>query len=289
MTKVFNFKKTSSPNPTTYDSKSNAKTVVRFKCKRIEQLLDEISKIKIHAGSPVCTPIYVTLDCSGSMKPHFNAIKKLFKYLSESLQKVSKNARDYILIIQIINNNKISLAYAGMIKDFNCEAFLRSLPEPYGMTPLSKNFKVAEEMIRLVYETLESQKWYYTVPIFFTVTDNKENSSSDDCSESISHYREDIRDGKKLFVEFITKKNSSGFNLGGYKVPIDSEESENLISKFVNVLKAASSVDAIIGDKTISSSRPIKQERAKFNQYYSNLLLLNFKTCFDTAFNKEGW
>lgn len=251
-----------------------------FSEEKVKAYLNEIANIKLSSMTPVRTPICITLDLSGSMTKLFENIKFLFSHMTEELMSVGRSTRQYTLIIMIINNGEPQLGYVGDLTSFNCKDFVESLPNPYGMTPLAKSFSEADDILKKLYDVLETHKHWYTVPVFFTITDSEENGSKDDCTKAIRRYSKDIQDGKKLFIEFVTNKNPNGLKLGGYKVHIDGKDSKSKIILFVDALKTASSTDVKLGD-TFTSNKPHKENREAFNAYYSDIMLFNFKMCFE--------
>lgn len=266
-----------------YSSNKKEKCVfVPYSEERMKQYLNEIANIKLSAMTPVRTPICVTLDLSGSVRRFFESIKFLFTTLTDELMMVGRSARQYTLIIMLIHNSEPKLGYIGDLKEFDCENFIDSLPEPHGNTPLAKSFCMVDDYLKQLNDTLENNKHWYTVPVFFTITDSGDNGSADDCADAIKRYTKDIQDGKKLFIEFVTGANPNGLNLGGYKVLMDGKDSKSKIKLFVEALRGATSSDVPMNN-TSTIRKPPKENRKEFNEYYSDIMLFNFQMCFERS------
>lgn len=248
----------------------------------IDEYFDTIANTSLSAMTPVRTAICITLDLSGSMCRFSESIRFLFKCLTDKLMSVGRSARQYTLIIMVIHNSEPKVGYIGDANQFDCKAFVDSLPTPHGDTPLAKSFCMADNILKTLNDTLEKYKHWYTVPVFFTITDCGENGKGEDLIAATERYTKDIQDGKKLFIEFVTGSNPNGLNLGGYKVPIDGRDSKLKIEHFVDALSGATSSDVRM-DNPSEIRRPPKDRRKEFNQYYSDIMLFNFKMCFERS------
>ena len=282
MTRIHDFKALSQINDTYSNYKKEKCDFAPWDKEKIDNYLNEIAATPLSAMTPVRTPICITLDLSGSMKNFFESIKFLFTRLTDELMTVGRSARQYTLIIMVIHNSEPTLRYFGDLKKFNCEEFIKSLPSPYGTTPLAKSFCMADDILKQLNDTMETNNHWYTVPVFFTITDSAENGDNNDCADAIKRYTKDIQDGKKLFIEFVTGRNPNGLNLGGYKVPLDGHDSKSKIKLFVEALRGATSSDVPM-DNTSVIRKPPKENRKDFNEYYSDIMLFNFKMCFERS------
>lgn len=293
MTKLFELnKRTNTKESNKSDSLSpRPKTKFAFPSsdeERIGNYLRDIANISLSAMSPVHTPICITLDLSGSMNSYFESIKFLFTDMTKELMSVGRSQRQYTLIIMIINNGVPSLGYIGNLRDFDCAEFVKGLPKPYGKTPLAKSFNMADNILDRLYNVLETNRHWYTVPVFFSITDTEENGSKDDCTAAVKKYTEDIKENKKLFIEFVTKKNPNGLKLGGYRVFIDGNSSTETIKSFVDALRTATSTNVKLDDTSSKSNKPAKADRDAFNAYYTDTMLFNFKMCFSRVSEEDS-
>lgn len=255
----------------------------------IERYLDEVRNISVSAMTPVITPIAITLDLSGSMSLVFDNVKTLFNCLANELSKVPGTLRQYPLLITVIHKNEPKMFYFGDLRNFaeRHNDFINNLPYPYGTTPLAKSLNMTDDIMKKLYGTLEEKKLWYTIPIHFVITDNGENGSEDDMTEAKRRYSDDIKEGRKIFVELMTSNNPNGLDISGYKVKIDGDNSETTIETFVGAVKTASSTATRLNERAPAADIPHKADREAFNEYYSKIMLFNFRMCYERACNNE--
>jgi len=287
-TKVFNGQNYSSINEN-FESGKKTLNMDPYSKDEIEKCLDEVRNIRVSAMTPVITPIAITLDLSGSMSLVYDNVKTLFRYLADSLKNVPNTLRQYSLLITVIHKNEPKVFYLGDLRNFaeHFDGFIKNLPYPYGNTPLAKSLNMTDDIMKKLYATLEEKQLWYTIPIHFVITDNGENGSEDDMTEAKRRYSDDIKEGRKIFVEFMTSNNPTGLDISGYKVKIDEANSKTTIATFVDALKTASSAATIINDDTHVTDRPLKADRKAFNDYYSKIMLFNFRMCYERACKNE--
>lgn len=244
----------------------------------IEMELNRLANLPIGGASCVRVPVCITIDLSGSMDKHYEMVKNVVKNMCEQLSVVNK--REFTLILVIIYRSVPRLVYFGDLHNFDYYKFECDLPdECYGTTPLNKSFEMAKDVMESLETVLAENNHYRTIPVFFSVTDSQATDSTDDCSSITEEFKNDITQNKKILVEFVTSSNSDGLNLGGYKVPIDKKDSEKKVKEFMQCLKNATSTQANMEDAGASRIPP-RRLKDKYNQYMSNIMLVNLKFCY---------
>lgn len=250
-----------------------------FTQNEIDAEFSRLADLEIKAMTYVRTPIFITIDLSGSMRNYLSMIKEIIKTMDTELRVVPK--RDFTLFIIGIYNGIPRILYFGDLKQFNYENFISAFPKScYGSTPLAQSFSKADELLNRFNEICKRNRHWFTIPVFFSITDSQATDSADDCSSITSKYKKDIADNNKLLVEFVTGTNPNGLNLGGYKVPIDEAKSKSKVTSFMNALRVATSTEAELEEARISKM-PSKRNIEEYNRYMSDIMLANFKFCYD--------
>lgn len=245
----------------------------------INSEFSRLENLKIKAMTYVRTPIFITLDLSGSMRKQFSMLKEIIKTMDSELRVVPK--RDFSLFIIGIYYSTPRVLYFGDLKQFNYAEFVSTLPEScYGSTPLAQSFSKADELHSRFNEICKRNNHWFTIPVFFSITDSQATDSADDCSAITKKYIKDIADNNKLLVEFVTGTNPNGLNLGGYKIPIDESKSKLKVTAFMNALRIATSTEAELEEAHVSRM-PSKRNVEEYNRYMSDIMLANFKFCYD--------
>ena len=245
--------------------------------KMIEAELTRIASISIGGGSNLRTPIGIILDLSQSMDKHISTLKRLLKYMHTELSVV--NERDYTLIIVGIYNSQVKILYFGDLHDnLNIDAFIASIPDHgAGRTPLATAFEKADKVLEQLTNILEAKEHYYTIPLFFSITDSA--STEQNVSTIVDKFKQDIRENRKIVVEFITRTNPDGLSLGGYQVNIDTPNNEAVISGFMKAVRLATA--SVINRYGFASQPPTRHDRKAYNASMSNTMLTNFRYHYD--------
>lgn len=241
--------------------------------------LNRLASLEMKAFTPIRTPVCITLDLSGSMRHYLAVLKEIIRIMDNELRVVQK--REFTIFIMGIYNSVPTVLYFGDLRSFDFTSFVDSLPKScYGSTPLAASFTKADEVLERFKKICEVNNHWYTIPVFFSVTDSQSTDSSDDCSKVINKFKFDIADNEKLLVEFVTGSNPNGLNLGGYKIPIDESGSKDKIIAFMHALRIATSTEANL-EESGTSRMPVKRDRKAYNRYMSDIMLINFKFCYD--------
>lgn len=244
----------------------------------INSEFERLASIKMKAMTYIRTPVFITLDLSGSMKRHYAILKDIVKIMNNELRVVPK--RDFTLFIQGIYNSKPLLLYFGDLHAFDFDSFMASLPdECNGGTPLAKSFIKADTLLSRFNKTCEDNNHWYTIPVFFSVTDCAATDSADDCNSVAEKFKKDVADNNKLVVEFVTCANPDGLSLGGYKIQIDGNPEK--IATFMQGLRLATSTEADLENASISRIPSKQRDRVAYNRYMSDIMLFNIKFCYD--------
>ena len=230
-------------------------------------------------------PLTIILDLSGSMNPYYSTVKKIIGKMNEFLALIQ--SRNFTLTIISVWNSKARVMYFGALKDFSYEEFLKALPEKCaGKTPLADAYDKAKQILESVesaYKSNKAKKFNYTIPVVFSVTDSAATDDENFKSKVSEYCKNKIMENDMLLVEFVTDSNPDGLNLGGYKVPIDGENTDDVIAEFFTILTFAST--AVQSDESIYI--PDKTNRFEYNRYRSDVFLINFKFAFEKLMSKD--
>ena len=245
----------------------------------VKEELRRLSEIRLSNNTNIRTPLCIQIDLSGSMEKHMSMVKKIIKQMKDELDLVQ--GRDFTLIIVGIHRGTPILMYFGDLSMFSYSNFMNKFPsECSGLTPLARTYNISDALLCALAETLEKYSHWYTIPVFFSITDAQATDSKDDCLPIIKKFSEQICEGEKLLVEFVTNTNKDGLNMGGYKVRIDDSNAVKNVKIFMSALRGATSTDKKLGENT-TYYRPYKEDREEYNQFVSEIMLLNFKYCYE--------
>lgn len=246
--------------------------------KSIQSVLHKLEQRYVSPGMDPCVPICLTLDLSGSMAWHLDMIKKIIRQVVMNLSFV--NVRLYMLEIVAIYNSEAKLVYFGDVCDLDLEAFIRSLPNPNGMTPYAEALTIGMDLMDRVYKTLEDCEHYYNpCGVLLTVTDTLENGSNGNHAVEITRAISNaMQNGTRVVTEFVTQTNQKGLISGGYKVFIDQDTSEHQLELFVNALRVGSS---LVNKGTDDYKEPDQINRSEYNNYLARRLITEMNGAYE--------
>ena len=245
----------------------------------IKKELDRIESLQMKAITPIRTPICITFDLSGSMAGYVEKEIEILDLMFKELSLVPK--RIFTLLVVVIHHSEPKIVYFGDLLSLDFESFKKDFPKrALGRTPLAKSLEAADEILTTVADVCERNNQWYTIPVFFSVTDSAATDSADDCSVITEKFKKDIADGNKLLSEFVTNSNPNGLNFGGYRVKIDEENSSKRIKSFMQALRFATSTQAESNGVFLKGIPHRSTERKQYNRYKSDEMLNNFKYSF---------
>lgn len=246
----------------------------------IKRVIYELETMRVGAMTHPRTPICLILDYSGSMNHYKKEADLILDKIAYHMQGVGH--RYFTLIIILIYNSQCHVAYFGDLSRFDAKAFIGSLPKQcYGQTPLAKSVEMTDQYLNWISEACNKSGQICTIPFYFIVTDALTTESPDEYQQILSELSTDIMYNRKIIIECVLTKNKDGFDFGGYKVSIDSENRYQVIENCMKALRYASSTEADAKNGVFSTiTKPPKSNRKAYSEYLSSILASNMMFFF---------
>lgn len=239
----------------------------------IKNFLGRLGNETIKQSTMVITPLLLTVDLSGSMDDDYDKVKSFIKELCNRLE--AAGARRFIVILNVVYNGKTSMVYFDELDNLDPDQLVKALPDScFGGTPLLKAMQESTVLLTRLNETLEAKRFWYTVPLMLTITDDEDNMSE---NSAMRHIKKMVADAKLIVLEFAPSTRAGGLDLGGYKFSMDE------FSEAAKVITSASSTTNQVGGVTLVD-KPHKSDREAYNKYMSETLLANMRHYYDQRY-----
>ena len=251
----------------------------------VAEEMRKIAEKPVGAFTNPRTPLCITVDMSFSMESRIGEIKYILRIISENLATINK--RDFTLIVMGIYNSNYGPLYIGELHGFDCESFIRSLPDHgSGTTPLVACYSESQKYLDMVRDACMQSRQICTIPVFLSVTDFL-STEDPSCYRSIlKNLLDDVRNNRKIIVEFVTMDNPNGLDFGGYNVQIDGPYGRRNIENCIKALRLASSTAIDASGGMLGSVRiPRKDNKPEYEKYLSEVMVGNMMMFYSNISN----